>query len=61
MSSETLSLEQTASFLDVNEATIKRWMKEKLLNPTNSDEESPEFDADAVKRYKEINERLRRM
>jgi hypothetical protein len=61
MSDSVLNLTQAASYLDATETTVKRWAKERLIASSNSDVENPTFEEEVLRKYKEINERLKRL
>ena len=57
MSDKLLTLQETCEVLEVGEVTVKRWAKEHLLQSIEDNGEL-KFPEGAVKKYKEINDRL---
>lgn len=55
---DLLNLEQTAEFLGISDSRVKRLARESLLNDVAGNPDAPEFNADEVKRYKELAERI---
>ena len=60
MSDAILNLTEAAKYLDATETTLKRWAKERLIASNNDDVENPTFEEEVLRKYKEINERLKR-
>lgn len=58
MSDKLLTMKEACTMLDVGEVTVKRWVKEHLLQSVE-DQGEMKFPESAVKKYKEINDRLR--
>lgn len=59
MASEHMTIEQTATFLNVSEITVKRYIREKLIQFTEQDGQTLLL-TEAVERYKKINEQFSR-
>ncbi|WP_435276491.1 helix-turn-helix domain-containing protein [Psychrobium sp. nBUS_13] len=55
---ELLTVDQVAEFLGISDSRVRRLARESLLNNVGDDAENPKFSADAVKKYKELAERI---
>ena len=58
MSDTLLTIQQTADLLNVSDITVKRYIREKLLQVAQGDGDSALLEKGAVERYKTITERL---
>lgn len=47
-----------AQLMGVTESNVRRWAKEKLLQPVDPDAPTLEFEKEAVIKYKTLHERL---
>jgi excisionase family DNA binding protein len=59
MANEHMTIEQTASYLDVSEITVKRYIRENLIQHVDKDGQQL-LVTEAVERYKKINEQFAR-
>lgn len=59
MASEYFSIDEAAQLLEVSEVTLKRYIRENLL-PAEEQQGEKVLPVDAVKRYKDIQDRLNR-
>lgn len=57
MSDKMLTMQETCDLLQVGETTVRRWVKEHLLESVEENGEL-KFPEPAVIKYKEINDRL---
>ena len=57
--SELMTIDEAAKFLGVSEITVKRYIREKLIQTEEQDGEHLPV-KDAVDRYKAINERMQK-
>ncbi|MFQ3281822.1 helix-turn-helix domain-containing protein [Reinekea sp.] len=59
MPSEFLTIEQAATFLNVSNITLKRYLRENLI-PSSKQNGQPLIDKAALERYKAINDQFKR-
>ncbi|WP_119395555.1 MerR family transcriptional regulator [Salinibius halmophilus] len=54
----TMNAAEVAKLMGVTESNVRRWAKEKLLQPVDPKAGMLEFDKEAVMKYKDLHERL---